>query len=93
MRSSAPGHARDCAGKFNPVMYTDVATFATDEHDAATAVMRLAGMGFEFGPPVAKHGGCIGKITGDGLCLSFPRDRCDDPRPTGRWDHADRRWR
>lgn len=32
-------------------MRTDVATFATDEHDAATAAMRLAGMGFVFDPP------------------------------------------
>jgi len=31
-------------------MGTDVATFAADEHDPATAVARLAGIGFEFGP-------------------------------------------
>ena len=32
-------------------MHTDVATFATDEHDPAIALMRLADMGFEFGAP------------------------------------------
>ncbi len=31
-------------------MRTDVATFATDEHGPATAVTRLAALGFEFGP-------------------------------------------